>query len=410
MPSGKRSSRIVPIVALAFVCSPPLLALDSLKLELRAGKHARGDVPVFFKLTGEYARAKKLRLVRTDGEEKVVVTQRVPGDAPRLAWIARGEMAPGDVRRYRLEAGKGRSAADRVLSIDDGESLVYRFAGRSILRYNYGVVEPPDGVGPEFARSGYIHPVWTPSGRVITNDFPPHHQHHHGIWFPWTNTTFEGRKVDFWNSAAKQGRVEFVKMESFGGGPVFGHFRVRQRFVDLTAPGGPKVVLNEVWTVRVYALRDHFLFDLESRQTCASDSPLLLHKYRYGGLGFRGSGEWEGPGDRCEFLTSEGRTRKDGHATRARWCEISRKVDDEPVGIAVLCHPKNFRFPQPMRIHPSEPFFNFAPCQGGDFEISPGTPYVSRYRFYVHEGQADAGTAESVWRDYGEPPDVVVVD
>ena len=45
-------------------------------------------------------------------------------------------------------------------------------------------------------------------------------------------------------------------------------------------------------------------------------------------------------------------------------------------GIGFLCHPDNFRAPQNMRIHPSEPFFNFAPCQTGDFDIAPGKPYV----------------------------------
>ncbi|GIT77905.1 MAG: hypothetical protein Ct9H300mP32_2870 [Verrucomicrobiota bacterium] len=33
----------------------------------------------------------------------------------------------------------------------------------------------------------------------ITDDYPHNHKHHHGIWFPWTNTIFEGRKPDFWN-------------------------------------------------------------------------------------------------------------------------------------------------------------------------------------------------------------------
>ena len=52
-----------------------------------------------------------------------------------------------------------------------------------------------------------------------------------------------------------------------------------------------------------------------------------------------------------------------------------------------LCHPSDFRFPQPMRIHPDEPFFNWAVPQGGTFSIEPGKPYVARYRFIVADGR-----------------------
>ena len=180
--------------------------------------------------------------------------------------------------------------------------------------------------------------------------------------------------------------------------------------MDLTAPGGPKDALYETWDVRVYALSGRFVFDLRSDQRCASESPLKLLKNRYGGLGLRGSGEWEGKGGECRFLTSEGKTRADGHATRAKWCDVWGLVGGKPTGFTVHCSPENFRFPQNMRIHPSEPFFNFAPCQLGDFEITPDKPLVSNYRFEVHDGAADAKKNERAWNDYAHPPTVRVVD
>jgi hypothetical protein len=181
--------------------------------------------------------------------------------------------------------------------------------------------------------------------------------------------------------------------------------------IALKADGGPTVALREQWDVRIYAVTDPgFLFDLTSTQTCATDDPLILHEYRYGGIGYRGSGQWEGDGDKCKFLTSEGKTRADGHATRAKWCAIWQNIDGKPAGLAVLCHPDNFRFPQHMRIHPSEPFFNFAPCQGGEFKIEPGKPYISKYRFFVFDGEADATVCERVWNDYANPPAVRVVE
>ena len=108
-------------------------------------------------------------------------------------------------------------------------------------------------------------------------------------------------------------------------------------------------------------------------------------------------------------MTSEGKTRLDGHGTTARWCEMHGKVKGDVAGVAFLCHPANFRFPQNMRIHPDEPFFNFAPCQAGDFDIAPGKAYVSRYRLCLHDGAASAPEVERWWKDYAEPPEVKLV-
>jgi len=56
-----------------------------------------------------------------------------------------------------------------------------------------------------------------------------------------------------------------------------------------------------------------------------------------------------------------------------------------------------------MRIHPTEPFFCFAPQQLGDMAIEPGKPYVSKYRFIVMDGDPPKERIDAFWRDYAEP-------
>jgi hypothetical protein len=336
--------------------------------------------------------AKPFRVVRADGTE---VPAQVVGTS--LVLAAGGEL--------KAEAVAPKDAP-KVELLDDGRShLLLRVGTREVLRYNYAVVEAPEGVDRIFSRSGYLHPVWTPDGRVITNDFPKQHLHHHGIWFPWTSSEFEGRKSDFWNSKDRQGKIEFVKMLGTSSGPVFAGFRAEQRFLNLTAPDGPKTALHEVWDVRVYPGGARHVFDLVSTQTCATAAPLVIRKYRYGGLGFRGPLDWEGK-DGVAFLTSEGKTRADGHETTARWCVMSGDVGGRPASIGFLCHPSNFRAPQNMRIHPDEPFFNWAPPQAGDFSIEPGKPYVSRYRFIVADEPLGAEEMNAAWTAYATPAPV----
>lgn len=290
--------------------------------------------------------------------------------------------------------------ADRCLRVE--------VDGKPVLHYNDAVI-PSDSPGePYYRRSGFLHPVFDPAGCVVTDGMPPDHRHQHGIMFPWVSTLFEGRSVDFWNSKKQQGEVRHVGLGDLHSGPAFGSFTARLDHVDLTAPGGPKVALHETWHVRVYARSDAFLFDIVSTQACAGSSPLKINRFDYGGMAIRGARGWFGKG-KCEFLTSEGKTRADGNHTRARWCQMSGPLGGHTSGVTVFCHPKNFRFPQPVRLHPDKPYFCWAPMVLGEFTIEPGKPYVSAYRYCVHLGKLDAAAADRLWNDFAELPQVPVV-
>jgi hypothetical protein len=140
-----------------------------------------------------------------------------------------------------------------------------------------------------YLRRRFIHPLWSPAGEILTDIHPPDHLHHMGIWMPWTNTEFEGRKIDFWNLKAGKGTVRFKKFLSQTSGPVYGGFVARQEHVDLTAPAGEKVALNENLGVRVYNVggpeKGYWLWDFVSTQRCATNSPLRQSEYHYGGFG-----------------------------------------------------------------------------------------------------------------------------
>jgi hypothetical protein len=190
---------------------------------------------------------------------------------------------------------------------------------------------------------------------------------------------------------------------------VHGGFVARHKFVDLSAPT-PVVALHETWEVTAYNAPDNVrVFDLMLTQTCATNDPLILPKYHYGGLGYRGRGEWLGR-DKANFLTSEGeRDRVKANGQPMRWVHISGVVEGGgTAGLAVLGHPENFRAPQPVRVHPNEPYVSFTPSFESDWKIEPGKPYVARYRFIAADGALDKARLDALWNGYARPAVVTV--
>ena len=385
------------------------------RITVEAGEHTRVDTPVCGSLDGVSLDSPDARYVLTEGSapgRNVVAAQLEPGSPAKLWFILAGETKPGAKRTYEFSiqerSAEGPDAGVSVRKTQDYCDILY--GDTKVLRYNHAVVPPPAGQSELYKRSGFIHPLWSPAGSVLTNIHAPDHIHHLGIWMPWTHTEFEGKSVDFWNLKEGQGTVRFVKYLATTDGPVFGGFQVEQEHVALKTDAGEKVVLREVWDVRVYDVggpaKGYWLWDFKSTQRCVADSPLRQVEYRYGGFGFRGAAEWDE--QTAEYLTSEGKTRKDGHATRARWCDTSGKIK-EWEGVTFYSHPENFRHPEPMRIWPEgQVFFNWAPSQAGDWEMKPGEDHVFRYRLYVHEGKVNVADAERIWADYAEPPKVTV--
>ncbi|MHC4329654.1 MAG: DUF6807 family protein [Planctomycetota bacterium] len=410
--------RLIPV----FFLSCCLFSLQSVTygeplgtITVEAGNYTRNDTPVSLDLSGvpEVFPGDDIRLVEVKGSRRLSVpVQFEAGSPPRLWWVLSGTTEPGTERKYELLKGDAR-AAQGVSAMQDKKVLELQKDGTKVLSYNHAVVPPPAGQSELYNRSAFIHPLWSPSGSILTNIHPADHYHHLGIWMPWTKTKFEGKAVDFWNLKAGQGTVRFNRFLSTTSGPVFGGFQAEHDHVALQTADGEKIVLKEVWDVRVYNVggpgAGYWLWDIVSSQRCVADSPLLLEKYRYGGFGFRATADWKG--DTAAYLTSEGKTRKDGHATRARWCDTSGVSDGKWKGVTFFSHPGNFRHPEAMRIWPGfdqEVFFNWAPVQTGDFEMKPGQDHLFRYRMYVHEGKVDVERTEQIWNDYAHPPKVEI--
>lgn len=303
------------------------------------------------------------------------------------------------------------SAADIQVE-KQGSVLHFSSGGKTVCDYQMEAGEVPEGVSAVFKHGAHLHPVYSPSGRLVTGNHPEDHRWHRGIWMAWTKTEFGDSHPDFWNQGKGDGKnksggqilaeVRFAKLDKSWGGADGGGFISQHLFLDHSHAPDQKV-LNETWEVSVAQKEldgtPANIIDLTSTQTCAGDQPLKLPKYHYGGFGVRGHAAWN-PVDAVTMLTSEGHDRVKGDSTKGKWVHIGGQVDGAPTGMVILIHPSNFRFPQPLRLNPKNPQLCIAPSQDGDWSIEPGKPYISKYRILAFDGLPDPKWIDAQWTAY----------
>jgi hypothetical protein len=350
-------------------------------------------------------------------ETEIPAEMVIDGDQT-LIWRISGTMPAGTVKNYRLSALPGLSIdAVSPLSIDRrGNNLTVKYGDKNVLQYNFDAAPLPEGASPLFRRGGFLHPLWSPKGEVLTRIQPPDHYHHMGIWNPWTHTEYNGRVIDFWNLIKAEGTVRPVTITSLTENTFFAGFKVIHDHIDLNGQTaeGFEVILKEEWNIKVWdAGPDVRVIDFISTFNNIADSVFTLKQYRYQGFGFRATDKWNDT--TAHITTSESLTKENGNGTRARWCDINGQSDYGTSGVVFMTHPSNFNFPEPIRIWPTgtdgkveDVFFNFNPTMDRDWVIVPGKDHQLHYRMFVYDGAITTEKAEQLWRDFAFPPLVVV--
>lgn len=303
-------------------------------------------------------------------------------------------------------------AADQLLTLSESDATIeVKQGGASVLVYNKKSPSVPSGMNPLYHRSGFMHPVKTPAGKTVTATFPVDHAHQHGIFSAWVNTTYDAKAVDFWNLPGGTGRVLHNRVVNTHSNDESCGFEVE--LIHRTEQSPRINVLRESWSVEVFPTDgSYFSFDIHSKQQALTDKPLVLNEYRYGGMALRGPVEWvqekqlstpDGATikqEPSEFLNSLGSDRIQGNHQKVRWVALHGLVRGKPACITVLCHKDNFRSPQTARLHPTKPYFCFAPCVEGEFVIDRAHPLESQYRYLVTDSEPDPKWLDSQWESW----------
>jgi hypothetical protein len=382
-------------------------------VRVEAGKHDRVATRLSIPLPKSLHDFKRLGLCRSDDRGYVEGQVVGKGKSKRLVWQLEKKLSRGTTRTFEILplTEKQQFERERIVCEQEDGKLQVRIGDNPVLDYNVATQEPPEGLPEYYRRSGYIHPLYSPSGKVVTGDFSNGHVHQHALFFAWTKAKFEDRAVEFWNQKLQLGQVEHMKVLGTESGGVVGKFQASLRHSGLN-DGKVTPILNEKWDVTISNRSDVYVIDLETTQECATKNPLTIEKYHYGGMALRGTSQWElekGKQTAVGMLTSDGADRLKGNHSRPNWVALFGPIDGEMNGVAGLSHPDNFRAPQYVRLHPTRPYFCFSPMVEKEFSIEPAKPFRARYRFIVYSGDTDKQMLQSLWSDFADPP-VVTVD
>ncbi|MGK0156901.1 MAG: hypothetical protein ACI9SE_003876 [Neolewinella sp.] len=247
----------------------------------------------------------------------------------------------------------------------------------------------------------YVWPLYAPGGVAVTRNHPmgerdgeqSDHPHHQSLWLAHGNVN----GFDFWHGKGHRERVVLASTHAtVGHDPyAFVHSEYKWLVDDDT------LVMNESRQLRFCDHGDARTIDVLVEFRAETDD-VRFGDTKEGMFAMRVHPALRVDGKVATGVlrNSEGRNGKAVWGQRARWIDDSGVVDGESVGVTMMDHPSNLRFPtwwharnygllaaNPFGVHD----FAKQPAGTGDFVLKKGETLSLRYRVLLHgEGWDDA--------------------
>jgi hypothetical protein len=272
--------------------------------------------------------------------------------------------------------------------------------GQPVLAYNYGL-QLDEGVPAAYERSTYIHPIWSPSGTVLTDDFPDDHYHHRGLSWMWPRVRVAGATYDLWHLRGV--RQVFGRWLAQDEGPVCATLGVQNTW---RLDGGDPIVEERVW-IRVFKATERGRAIDVQLTFAALDQPVQLlgqenQDKGYGGLSLRFA-----PREATVITTPDGTAEEDSDHKRVAWADESGRFggSDAQNGVAIFQDEANPDFPAAWTLR-HYGFLGVAWPGNQGATLAPGMPVTLRYRLWIHPGSAQAGRVADAYAAFQHPPAV----
>lgn len=377
---------------------------------VHGGEHDRTLCPVSAELDWNYDDCPGIRLRDADTGAPVPCQISETGGRVVLTWLVDGLKA-GQTQTLKAEVVDQAPETPGVTFEDDpaGSKVDVRIFGEPFTSYHFGT---------QWARP-FLHPMIGPGGVRVTRDWPvvdgsadehTDHVHHKSIWVAYG----ECGDVDNWSEEEGHGWQRHRAFVAQVSGPVFGELVAQNDWCTHEE----KKQFEELRTLRFYALPEGLrLFDLTVtfRMT---EGPVVFHDTKEGGLvSVRVASAMDVRNGGRIANGYGGANEAETWGKPAPWCDYSGQVDGHSVGIAILDHETNPRYP--TQWHVRDYGLMTANCFGwqhyrpdanvnGDMVFEEGQETTWRYRLYVHRGDAIGGQVRDRFLDFVFPPKITL--
>ncbi len=224
---------------------------------------------------------------------------------------------------------------------------------------------------PDSLEKPVLYPIYAPDGQLVTRGFPlkprpgepVDHPHHLGLWFNYENVN----GLDFWNNsyaipADKKAQYGWIRTDSAGTDGSDLHYTAH--WINQQK----KPLLLERTTFHFTANADDWIIDRSTTLTALVDTGVSFPDAKDGMLGLRVTKELQIPSNtpgefvddkgnitkvaagnspdiNGNYRTSEGKTGDSAWGTRAGWCMMYGKKQQDTLCIVIIDHPGNPGYP-----------------------------------------------------------------
>jgi hypothetical protein len=293
--------------------------------------------------------------------------------------------------------------------------------------------------GEDVLKKAVLYPVRTAKGTLVTRGWPldpraserVDHPHHVGIWLNYEDVNGN----DYWNNSdavdhAKRayGTIVHTGITSIKSGKNKGELTVTADWIDKDR----KLTLKEVTTYTFSGKGDTRVIDRSTTLT-AVNGDVAMPDIKDGMFAIRVARELEMPSNKPEIFTdasgiatkvpvmnnagitgnyrnSNGIEGEDVWAKRAIWCNLTGKINDENISVAIIDHPKNPGYPaywhaRGYGLFSVNPLGQKAFSNGKDvlnFKLKNGQSTTFKYRVVVASEHLSDSALNTLAADFGK--------
>jgi hypothetical protein len=250
--------------------------------------------------------------------------------------------------------------------------------GKPVLVYNERV-QLPAGVPEDRARCCYVHPIYTPGGTVVTDDFPKDHYHHRGLFWAWPVVQTADGTYDLWMMKGIRHKGYSVTTK----GPQI--VAVNQWIA------GEKAIVREQATITAQLANGNSRdVDFELRLEALA-GPVTLAGSKEQGKSYGGFSGRFAPRTDTVIRTDKGVLAKDDDLTAYRWAEMEATYNGKRARLRITPDPKNPLAPHQWCLRK----YGFVGASfpgrseaAQSYTIETGKPLVLRFRVTVADVDA----------------------